>query len=72
MDHDLHRSRRAAFGQYFSKGKVLELQPRISKKVELLRENMMKWANTGELLDLYNAMSALTLGEFCLYWCHSD
>ena len=63
IDHALHRSRRAAFGQYFSKGKVLELQPRVSKKVESLRDNILKWADSGELLNLYSAMSALTLGD---------
>ena len=62
LDHDLHRLRRGAFGQYFSRGKVLELQGRIERKVELLRENLMEWAGKEECLDLYNAMSALTLG----------
>jgi cytochrome P450 len=63
IEHDLHRLRRAAFGQYFSKGKMLELQPRVVEKVVSLRENMLKWAGREELLELMSAMSALTLGE---------
>ena len=55
--------RRAAFSQYFSKSKVSELQARISKKVELLKERMLSWEDSGELLDLYDAFSALTLGR---------
>jgi hypothetical protein len=56
--------RRGAFSQYFSRAKVLELQPRISAKVELLRERILTWEGSSELLDLYVAFSALTLGEF--------
>jgi hypothetical protein len=55
--------RRTAFSQYFSKSKVAELQARISKKVELLKERMLSWEDSGELLDLYDAFSALTLGR---------
>lgn len=63
LEHDLHRSRRAAFGQFFSRSKVLELQGRVEEKVISLRENMLKWVDKKEPLDLLNAMSALTLGE---------
>ena len=64
IDHDLHRMRRGAFSQYFSRAKVLELQPRISAKVELLKERMLAWEGSSELLNLYDAFSALTLGEY--------
>ena len=63
INHDVHRMRRGAFSQYFSRAKVLELQPRISKKVELLKERILSWEGSGELLDLYGAFSALTLGQ---------
>ena len=72
IDHDVHRMRRGAFSPYFSRAKVLELQPRISEKVELLRERMLTWEGSGELLNLYEAFSALTLGEvFGLRGCDS-
>ncbi|KAK3697056.1 hypothetical protein LTR37_017654 [Vermiconidia calcicola] len=61
LEPDLHRVRRAGFAQYFSWGKVMELQPRIADKAEWLRENVMEWAGGDELLNLTNAMGALTL-----------
>ena len=64
LDHDLHRLRRGAFAQFFSRGRVLELQPLVLEKVELLRESMLKRAGTGELVDLRDASGALTLGEY--------
>ena len=63
INHDVHRMRRGAFSQYFSRSNVLELQPRISKKVDLLKERILSWEGSGELLDLYGAFSALTLGQ---------
>ncbi len=63
IDHDVHRMRRGAFSSYFSRAKVLELQPRISEKVELLRERILTWEGSSEPLNLYEAFSALTLGK---------
>jgi hypothetical protein len=71
INHDLHRMRRGAFSQYFSRAKVLELQTRISKKVELLKERILSWEDSGELLDLYGAFSALTLGQYWLFVCRA-
>ena len=63
MDHDLHRSRKGAISPYFAARMVQDLEPRIRSKVELLMTKIMALAGTGELLELRNAMSGLTLGE---------
>lgn len=34
-------------------------------KVELLKERILTWEGSGELLNLYDAFSALTLGKPC-------
>ena len=62
MGHDLHRLRRSAVNPFFSKRMVQELEPRVKSKVELLKKRVLGYAGTGELLDLCNACSGLTLG----------
>lgn len=62
LPHDLHRMRRSALAPYFSKQVVQRLEPRVREKVQLLKERALQHQQTGEPLELLNAMSGLTAG----------
>ncbi|KAA8645294.1 hypothetical protein EYZ11_003658 [Aspergillus tanneri] len=61
MDHDAHRAKRTSMAPYFSARMVQDLEPRILAKVQQVREKMLETAGSGELLELRNIMSGLTL-----------
>jgi len=62
MGHDHHRLRRSALNPFFSKKMVQELEPKVRSKVEMMKKRVLEYAGSGELLDLCNACSGLTLG----------
>jgi cytochrome P450 len=64
MSHELHRLRRSGLNPFFSKRMVRELEPRVVKEVERLRERVLELSGKNDVLDVYNAMSGLTLGEY--------
>lgn len=67
LSHQLHRSRRAGIAPFFSKQMVRELEPRVKQKVLQLRAALLERSKSDnkeeQLVDLNNAMSALTMGE---------
>jgi cytochrome P450 len=56
--HDVHAIRRGALNPMFSKRSVLEFQPEIRKKVEILCRNIAKYKDTGREVSLGDAFSA--------------
>ncbi|KAL8708064.1 MAG: hypothetical protein Q9220_006996 [cf. Caloplaca sp. 1 TL-2023] len=68
VGHDLHKMRRHAFGNLFSKQSIRNLEPRIQTVVNTLSEQLAKRRGTGELINLGQIFSALTrdiISEYC-------
>ena len=61
IDHEEHRMRRAAANPFFSKQKILRIQPLIQEHVEKLRRRILKFAETGTVLPVGYAYCALTM-----------
>lgn len=61
IDHDFHRSRRMAIAPLFSKKNVYELQPLVKSKVVKLINRLEEARNTGKVVNLTDAVSALTM-----------
>jgi cytochrome P450 len=66
ISHDVHRMRRSALNPFFSKQKVQELEPVVKQSVLKLRQRLLQGADTGALINLYDATSGLTLGAIPL------
>ena len=68
LPHDLHRMRRAAFAQYFSKQNIRRLEPVIRSRVDKLYSRLKEAQKSGIPINLRNAYSALTtdiISEYC-------
>ncbi|KAF2664438.1 putative cytochrome P450 [Microthyrium microscopicum] len=68
VEHDLHRSRRAAINPFFSTRSVGKLEPKIQQKIDTLCTRFEELAKTGEPFRLDAAFSALTtdvITEYC-------
>ncbi|MCJ1387752.1 hypothetical protein MMC18_000595 [Xylographa bjoerkii] len=68
LPHDLHRVRRAAFAQYFSKQNIRRLEPVIRSRIEKLCSRLQEVQRSGEPVNVRNAYSALTtdiITEYC-------
>ena len=68
VGHKIHRRRRAAFSNFFSKASVRRLQPVIQSLIDVLCEKLSERMDTGEPVDMVHAYSALTqdvITEYC-------
>ncbi|KAI4108775.1 MAG: hypothetical protein LQ345_007090, partial [Seirophora villosa] len=66
--HDLHRIRRNALNQFFSKKQVLRLEPVIQEHVAKLCNKLEEYKNTGKPANMNHAYSALT-GDVVAIFC---
>ena len=74
VGHGLHRRRRGAFKNFFSKASVRRLQPVIQTLVDRLGEKVSEKVDTGEPVNLVYAYSALTqdvITEYCFSDCRN-
>ena len=71
VGHKLHRRRRAAFSNFFSKTSVRRLQPVIQSRIDVLCRKLSEKIDTGEPVDMVHAYSALTQDVITDY-CFSD
>lgn len=62
VNHDLHRTRRAALNPFFSKAKLRSLQPQIEAVVQALLARFENFRRTGEPMIVSLAFGALTNG----------
>jgi cytochrome P450 len=66
VDHDLHKTRRGAVNNFFSKRSVQALEPLIVRNVEMLIERLK--AETGDrIVNLNNAYAAMAMDIICAY-----
>jgi cytochrome P450 len=66
MDHDLHKSRRGAVANFFSKRSVQALEPLVVSTVEALIQRLN--AESGEkIVNLNNAYAAMTMDIISSY-----
>jgi hypothetical protein len=68
VPHDHHRLRRAAINPYFSKQSVARLEPTIQSLIDALCARFREFQQSGEVLNLGCAYSALTtdvITEYC-------
>lgn len=66
MDHDLHRTRRSAVSNFFSKRSVNGLEPLIIRCVEKLIQRF-KDETGGRTVNLNSAYAAMTMDIICSY-----
>ena len=69
MSHDLHRIRRASVAPFFSKQKILSLEPMIQRNIGKFCERIRLLKGTGNPLPLRLAYEALTtdiITEYCM------
>jgi cytochrome P450 len=74
IEHELHRSRRAAVNPFFAKRSVVRLEPRIREKVLTLCDRFTTFAKTGEPFRLDVAFGALTtdvITEYCFGYSYN-
>lgn len=74
VGHNLHRRRRGAFSNFFSKMSVRRLEPVIQSLVDRLCEKLLGKLDTGEPVNLVHAYSALTqdvITEYCFSNCRN-
>lgn len=57
---ELHRIRRGAMAQYFSKANVLKLEPRVLSRVKQLCERVKEHGAEDKVIDISNAFRCLT------------
>ena len=68
VGHAIHRQRRGAFSNFFSKTSVRRLEPVIQSLVDVLCEKILLKLDTREPVNLVHAYSALTqdvITEYC-------
>lgn len=71
VGHAMHRSRRGAISNFFSKASVRRLQPVIQALVNKLCDKLQKKSESGEIVNMVHAYSALTQDVITEY-CYSD
>lgn len=67
-DHNLHRIRRKAMNQFFSKQSVLRLEPVVQKEVKKLCSRIREYKGKGKPVNMNNAFAALAgdvVSTFC-------
>lgn len=72
--HGLHRKRRAAFSQFFSKASIRRLEPVLKDLVESLCDGIESGMKVGKPVNLVHAYSALTqdvITEYCFADCRN-
>jgi len=67
VDHDLHRMRRAAINPFFSKQKVMQLQPVIQRLADKLCAKFEKCRGTDEVIPFECAFDAFTMDVITEY-----
>ncbi|KAK2036141.1 benzoate 4-monooxygenase cytochrome P450 [Colletotrichum somersetense] len=72
QDHDVHKQRRAALAPFFSRRAIAQLHGMISQKIETLMERLSRVRETGEVIDLTYAMSALAMDVVSSYAFGAD
>jgi cytochrome P450 len=65
--HDLHRLRRAPLNSLFSKRSIVNFQPVIREKIEILMTNIAKFGANGAVVDMKKAWSAFAGDVVCQY-----
>lgn len=63
VQHDLHRTRRAALNPLFSKAKIRQMQPVIQERVGALLNRLDGFNKNGEVVKLKLAFAAFTAGS---------
>jgi cytochrome P450 len=66
-NHELHRIRRAVLNPLFSRRSILNFQPVIRQKVDLLCEVFAKYKDSGLAFDINKAWSAFAGDIICEY-----
>ena len=69
VSHNLHRTRRGAISNFFSKASVRKLQPVIRDLVDKLCDKCERTMNTGQPVNMVYAYSALTQDIITEYSC---
>lgn len=72
VGHDLHRIRRSAIAPLFSKKNIYELQPMVRMKVDKLVQRLSQACKEGQVINLTDAMSALTMDVISSYCFGKD
>ncbi|KAK5121539.1 hypothetical protein LTR85_005372 [Meristemomyces frigidus] len=72
IGHGLHRTRRSAIAPLFSKKNIYELQPLVKKKVDKLVDRFSQACREGTVINLVDAMSALTMDVISSYCFGKD
>jgi cytochrome P450 len=65
VSHDLHRERRAALNNLFSKAQVRKQQKDVQRCVDIMLERMRVAGQNREVIDLKVAFAAFTAGTPC-------
>lgn len=68
IPHGLHRMRRAAFSQFFSKASIRRIEPFIQDIIDNLTRKVKAGLEAGKAVNLVHAYSALTqdlITEYC-------
>lgn len=74
VGHNIHRRRRAAFSNFFSKASVRRLEPVIQSRIDVLCEKLSEKIGAEEPADMVYAYSALTqdvITEYCFSHCRN-
>lgn len=74
VHHTLHRRRRAAFSNFFSKTYIRHLQPVIQSRIDVLCRKLSEQTDTGVPVNMVYAYSALTqdvITEYCFSKCRN-
>lgn len=67
LGHDYHKMRRGALNSFFSTKAVVELEPVVKSKVDLLATRFEAAQKTGEIIRVDAAFMALTMDVICQY-----
>jgi cytochrome P450 len=67
MDHDLHKSRRSAVSNFFSKSSVQQLQPLVIENVSRLMARLKQEMEDKTVVNVNYAMAGLTLDVISAY-----
>ncbi|MCJ1252172.1 hypothetical protein MMC30_009411 [Trapelia coarctata] len=74
IPHALHRTRRAAFGKFFSTAYIRRLEPTLQGLVNSMVEKIETGVEAGKKVNLVHAFSALTqdvITEYCFAECRN-
>lgn len=69
VSHEHHRMRRSVMNSFFSKRSVVQLEPIIQEKIDLLTERFKEAQQSGEVLRLEFAYAALT-SDVISHYCY--